>query len=182
MKTIAKPKDCEGWNILLRELREVTPSYIDAYTWYTCALDLFIKGLYTLYKRIWGTVNLKIKVNACILTHPINKYKLWGEPSKNTLFYLYNKFLLIPQVTNSFDFTPNLFSWSPIVVLFLFFFSTLHFVSYTFCERTLYSRRPLKGTGVSIYLSFLHPIFVLFCKRQFFSWWKFLSLQPWIVR
>ena len=156
MKTIAKPKDCEGWNILLRELREVTPSYIDAYTWYTCALDLFIKGLYTLYKRIWGTVNLKIKVNACILTHPINKYKLWGEPSKNTLFYLYNKFFLIPQVTNSFDFTPNLFSWSPIVVLFLFFFSTLHFVSYT-------------------------PFLFCFVRDNFFHD-EFLSLQPWIVR
>ena len=50
-------------------LKEVTRSYINVYT---CTHDLFIGGLFTLQKYC------KIKVNACILTHPITIYR-FGE-------------------------------------------------------------------------------------------------------
>ena len=32
---------------------------------------------------------LKIKINACILIHPISNYNFLGESFENTLFYLY---------------------------------------------------------------------------------------------
>ena len=47
----------------------------------------------------------KIKVNACILKHPINNYNFFGESFKNTLIYLYCIFFLILQVSNSFEYT-----------------------------------------------------------------------------
>jgi hypothetical protein len=49
-------------------------------------------------------VFLKIKVNACILIHPINNCKFFGESFINTLIYLYYIFFLILQVSDSFDY------------------------------------------------------------------------------
>ena len=76
---------------------EVTPSLINAYM---CAHDLFIGGLFALQKRLQGMVFFKIKVNACILIHPIIQYTFLGESFKNNLFYLYCIIFLIPQEIN----------------------------------------------------------------------------------
>ena len=72
---------------------------------YTCTRDLFIGGLFTLQKRLYGMIFFKIKVNNCILIHPINNYKFFWESFKNTLIYLYYIFFLILQVSNSFEYT-----------------------------------------------------------------------------
>jgi hypothetical protein len=50
-------------------------------------------------------VFFKIKVTACILTHPISDYKFLGESFKNTLIYLYYIFFRILQVSNYFEYT-----------------------------------------------------------------------------
>ena len=93
-------------------LGEATPSDINAYM---CAQDLFIGGQFTLQKRVQGMTLFKIKVNACILTHPIIKYISSGEHLKIP-YFTYIAFSLIPQAINFFDFTPFL------LFFFLFFF------------------------------------------------------------
>ena len=54
--------------------------------------------------KVWYI--FKIKVNACILIHPINNYNFLGGSFKNAFFNFYWIFFLIPQVTKFFDFTP----------------------------------------------------------------------------
>ena len=44
-------------------------------------------------------VLFKIKVNSCILKHPINYYKIWVE-SLRILYLIYTTIFSIPQVTN----------------------------------------------------------------------------------
>jgi hypothetical protein len=44
------------------------------------------------------------KVNTCTLIHPINIYKFFGGSFKNILIYLYYIFILILQVSNSFEY------------------------------------------------------------------------------
>ena len=39
----------------------------------------------------------KIKVNACILIHPISHYDFFVESFKSNLFYLYRFFFLYPK-------------------------------------------------------------------------------------
>ena len=80
-------------------------------------------------------VFFKIKVNACILIHPISNYNFLGESFKNTLIYLYYIFFRILQVSNSFDYNPFFFR-SPTIV---HFFLTPHFVSYTSFFGVLYT-------------------------------------------
>ena len=54
---------------------------------HTCAHDLFIQGLPCW--KYYFMVFLKIKVKSCILIHPIDIYKIWGELFLKTLLYLH---------------------------------------------------------------------------------------------
>ena len=74
-------------------------------------------------------VFFKIKLNACILIHPINHYKFLRESLRNTLFYLYCIFFSYAPSNQFFLTLPQFFfSRSPTVVN---FFLKPHFASYT---------------------------------------------------
>ena len=89
------------------------------------------QGLFTLQRRLKGMVFFKIKVNACILIHPISTYFFQGIILK-TLFSLYYHFLFF-----------FFFSRSPIVVHF--------FLALSGDQR---SKGNLKGKNELFFLSF----------------------------
>ena len=78
-------------------------------------------------------VFFKIKINACILIHPISHYNFLVESFKNTLFCLYCIFFLIFQVTKFFDFTPIFFLGAQLLSIFFLnriLFCTPHFFGF----------------------------------------------------
>lgn len=70
-----------GWSTY-----RLTPSYIDAYT--RVLMTYLSKGYLPCWKYYF-MVFLKIKVKSCILIHPIDIYKIWGELFLKTLLYLH---------------------------------------------------------------------------------------------
>ena len=68
---------------------------------YTCVLDLFIGGLFTLQMFLWGMLFFKIKVNVCIIIHHVYNYYFLGESFKNTSIYLYYIVFLYSKYTQN---------------------------------------------------------------------------------